>query len=161
MRSPHPMNRLLQGDVGSGKTLVALCAMLIAVDQRLPGRADGAHGDPGRAALPHRDPPVRALGVRVTLLTGSRKGGSRRKALQEIASGWAQIVIGTHALIQDGVEFARLGLAVIDEQHRFGVDAARPLRSKGHAGAGHPGDDGHAHPAHPGHRDLRRHGPEP
>ncbi len=130
MRSPHPMNRLVQGDVGCGKTLVALCAMLLCVDH---GHQAALMAPTEILAEQHARTLIRLaepLGVRVTLLTGSRPAPARRKALQEVASGWAQIVVGTHALIQDAVEFARLGLAVIDEQHRFGVEQRARLRRK-------------------------------
>lgn len=136
-----PMNRLLQGDVGSGKTVVALRAMLQVVD----------HG--GQAAMlaptevlaaQHHEKITAALGplamagqlggdpeaTRVTLLTGSMSAPARRKALLDIASGAAGMVVGTHALIQDAVQFADLGLAVVDEQHRFGVEQRDALRDK-------------------------------
>ncbi|MFA7330445.1 MAG: ATP-dependent DNA helicase RecG [Candidatus Delongbacteria bacterium] len=130
MRSPHPMNRLLQGDVGCGKTLVALCAMLLCVDNgcqaALMAPTEILAEQHARTLIRLAEP----LGLRVTLLTGSRNAASRRQALQETVSGWAQIVVGTHALIQEGVEFARLGLAIIDEQHRFGVEQRAKLRRK-------------------------------
>lgn len=133
MRSEKPMNRLLQGDVGCGKTLVALAAMLLAVESghqaALMAPTEILAEQHWRTVTSHVD----ALGMRVTLLTGSRKAESRRRALQEIAGGWAQIVIGTHALFQEGVEFADLGLAVIDEQHRFGVEQRARLKRKGGA----------------------------
>ncbi|KHE74060.1 ATP-dependent DNA helicase RecG [Kocuria marina] len=136
-----PMNRLLQGDVGSGKTVVALRAMLQVVD----------HG--GQAAMlaptevlaaQHHEKITAALGplamagqlggdpeaTRVTLLTGSMSAPARRKALLDIVSGAAGIVVGTHALIQDAVQFADLGLVVVDEQHRFGVEQRDALRDK-------------------------------
>ncbi|MCA9783346.1 MAG: ATP-dependent DNA helicase RecG [Candidatus Cloacimonetes bacterium] len=131
MRSPEPMNRLLQGDVGSGKTLVALVAMLIAVanssQAALMAPTEILAEQHFRTVTRWCDP----LGVRVTLLTGSRKGETRRKALAEISTGWSQIVIGTHALIQESVDFAGLGLAIIDEQHRFGVAQRALLKQKG------------------------------
>ena len=130
MRSPHPMNRLLQGDVGCGKTLVALCAMLLAVDNghqaALMAPTEILAEQHARTLIHYAEP----LGLRVVLLTGSRNAAARRQALAEVASGWAQIVVGTHALIQEGVSFARLGLAVIDEQHRFGVEQRARLRRK-------------------------------
>jgi ATP-dependent DNA helicase RecG len=130
MRLSAPMNRLLQGDVGSGKTLVALCAMLLAVEgghqAALMAPTEILAEQHFRNFLQFTD----ALGLRVTLLTGSRKGEDRRRALEEIAGGWSHLVIGTHALFQEGVEFARLGLAVIDEQHRFGVEQRAALKRK-------------------------------
>ncbi len=119
-----PMQRLLQGDVGSGKTVVALYALLRAVEAGSPGRADGAHRDARRAALPDARAALRALGVRCVLLTGS--AGSE-KMRGEIATGAAQIAVGTHALIQRQVEFADLAVAVVDEQHRFGVEQRQAL----------------------------------
>jgi ATP-dependent DNA helicase RecG len=137
----HPMHRLLQGDVGSGKTLVALRAMLQVV----------AHG--GQAALlaptevlaaQHHRSIVEMLGelsrggelgspeeaTRVALLTGSATAAQRRSTLDEVRSGAAGIVVGTHALLYDGVDFADLGLVVVDEQHRFGVEQRDALRAK-------------------------------
>ena len=136
-----PMNRLLQGDVGSGKTVVALRAMLQVVDSGAQAAllaptevlATQHHEKItallGPLAAPGRfggDP--RATGV--TLLTGSMSAAARRRALLDIASGAAGIVVGTHALIQETVQFAELGLAVVDEQHRFGVEQRDALRDK-------------------------------
>lgn len=121
MTSERRMNRMLQGDVGSGKTLVALFAMLVAVED---GRQAALMVPTEILAEQHTRKIrelVEPLGVRVTLLTGRLKAAARREVMAEIASGAAGIVIGTHALIQEGVEFARLGLTVVDEQHRFGV----------------------------------------
>jgi len=133
MRSTKPMNRLLQGDVGCGKTLVALAAMLLAVES---GHQAALMAPTEILAEQHWRTVtglVEPLGLRVTLLTGSRRSEHRRRALQEIAGGWAQLAIGTHALFQEGVEFADLGLAVIDEQHRFGVEQRARLKRKGGA----------------------------
>jgi ATP-dependent DNA helicase RecG len=135
---PHPMHRLLQGDVGSGKTLVALRAMLTVVDagaqaallaptevlaqQHYRSLTDllGPLASPGMlGGDPH--------GVRITLLTGAMTVAARRRALLEIASGEAGIVVGTHALLQESVQFADLGLVVVDEQHRFGVEQRAAL----------------------------------
>ncbi|MDP2360882.1 MAG: ATP-dependent DNA helicase RecG [bacterium] len=130
MRSPHPMNRLLQGDVGCGKTLVALCAMLLCVDN---GHQAALMAPTEILAEQHARTLIRLaepLGLRVALLTGSRLAAARRRALQETASGLAHLVVGTHALIQDEVAFADLGLAIIDEQHRFGVEQRARLRRK-------------------------------
>lgn len=131
MESFHPMNRLIQGDVGSGKTVVAVVALLIAVG----GSYQGALMVPTEilaeqhylTLLPHLSP----LGIRITLLTGSMKRSERQKALTEIKNGETDVVVGTHALIQEGVEFHRLGLTIIDEQHRFGVMQRALLREKG------------------------------
>ncbi len=125
MSEPVPMNRLLQGDVGSGKTIVALLAMLLAVEC---GRQAVLMAPTEILAEQHYiniQKLLEGLGVTVTLLTASSKNG-----LQEITSGEAQVVIGTHALIQKGVKFKALGLAVIDEQHRFGVMQRAQLKKK-------------------------------
>lgn len=126
MRSPYPMHRLLQGDVGSGKTVVALLGMLSAVEcgyqSALMAPTEILAGQ--HYINIHRM--VEDLGLKICLLTGS----TRDRPLQEIASGGIDIVVGTHALIQEGVRFKNLGLAVIDEQHRFGVMQRSLLRRK-------------------------------
>ena len=121
MRTGRQMNRLLQGDVGSGKTLVALLTMLIAIDNGYQACFMAPteilaeqHLDTIRAFLQDSD-------VRVALLTGVVKGKRRREVLGRLASGDIDILVGTHAVIEDTVQFRRLGLAVVDEQHRFGV----------------------------------------
>jgi ATP-dependent DNA helicase RecG len=138
----QPMHRLLQGEVGSGKTVVALRAMAQVVDAGgqaallAPTEVLAAQhvrgirallGPLGRAGEIDGDP----AGTRVTLLTGSLKAAAKREARAEVAEGRAGIVVGTHALLQEGVEFADLGLVVVDEQHRFGVEQRDALRSKG------------------------------
>ncbi|MPQ97295.1 ATP-dependent DNA helicase RecG [Modestobacter sp. I12A-02628] len=138
----QPMNRLLQGEVGSGKTVVALRAMAQVVDAGgqaallAPTEVLAAQhvrslqavlGPLGRAGELDGD----AAGTRVTLVTGSQRSAARRAARAEVADGSAGIVVGTHALIQEGVEFADLGLVVVDEQHRFGVEQRDALRAKG------------------------------
>jgi ATP-dependent DNA helicase RecG len=131
MLSPHPMNRLLQGDVGSGKTLVALSAMLLAVENG--GQAvlmapteilAEQHAITLRRFL-------KDLPVRFTLLTGRTAPAQRKKILKEISEGQTDLIVGTHALVQNPVRFADLRVAVIDEQHRFGVEHRRMLREKG------------------------------
>jgi ATP-dependent DNA helicase RecG len=121
MGSGKQMNRLLQGDVGSGKTMVALMSMLLALDNGyqacLMVPTEILAGQHYETLCRQMD----GLGVRVELLTGSIKGKKREEILSGLQSGDVHILIGTHALIEDGVTFARLGLAVIDEQHRFGV----------------------------------------
>jgi ATP-dependent DNA helicase RecG len=121
MVSPHRMNRMLQGDVGSGKTLVALFAMLVAAeggwffnDTATTEILAEQHARKIREM-------VEPLGLDVVLLTGRLGARERREALAKLASGDALLAVGTHALIQEGVEFSRLGLSVVDEQHRFGV----------------------------------------
>jgi ATP-dependent DNA helicase RecG len=143
----HPMNRLLQGEVGSGKTVVAIRAMLQVVDAA--GQAALLAPTEVLAQQHYRSiasllGPLGMAGqlggadhaTRLTLLTGSMGAAARRKALLEAASGGAGIVIGTHALLEDRVQFADLGMVVIDEQHRFGVEQRDALRDK--AGDGRP-----------------------
>jgi ATP-dependent DNA helicase RecG len=128
--SGRQMNRLLQGDVGSGKTIVALMAMLMAVDN---GRQAVLMAPTEILAAQHRESigaMLEGMPVRVDLLTSSVKGRQRRAVLEGTASGETHILIGTHAVIEDSVEFARLGLAVIDEQHRFGVAQRARLWTK-------------------------------
>lgn len=134
MASPRPMNRLLQGDVGSGKTIVALIAMLIAIEN---GYQTAFMAPTEILAEQHFSTLkdfLRRVPVGIRLLTGgqSRKhsGRLRRDVLKDVSNGSAQIVVGTHALIQEGVEFNKLGLVVIDEQHRFGVLQRAELRQK-------------------------------
>lgn len=130
MEKETPMVRLLQGDVGSGKTFVAMMAMLQAVEA---GTQAALMAPTEILAQQHADTLSRLMGVPCVFLSGSVKGKKRRAVLTQIAEGYAKVVIGTHALFQDGVTFANLGLAVIDEQHRFGVEQRMKLSSKGHA----------------------------
>jgi ATP-dependent DNA helicase RecG len=129
-----PMNRLVQGEVGSGKTLVALRAMLAVADS---GGQSAFLAPTEVLAAQHLRSLTSALGpelaarLRPTLLTGQLPVALRRKALLAAASGSASIVVGTHALLGDTVTFAELGLVVVDEQHRFGVDQREALRLKG------------------------------
>ncbi|MDR7273289.1 ATP-dependent DNA helicase RecG [Catenuloplanes atrovinosus] len=141
LSTPHPMHRLLQGEVGSGKTLVAVRAMLQVVDaggqavllaptevlaaQHYRGIAE-LLGPLGRAGELDSDPDA----TRLTLITGSLGAKARRAALAEVASGRAGIVVGTHALLYEGVDFKDLGLVVVDEQHRFGVEQRDALRAR-------------------------------
>ncbi len=126
-----PMQRLLQGDVGSGKTVVAALAAAQAIDSGyqavLMAPTEILADQHFRKIAGWMEP----LGVRVTWLTGSLKKKDKVAAQQEIEAGTAQLVIGTHALIQDAVQFARLGLVIVDEQHRFGVGQRLTLRNKG------------------------------
>ena len=130
----HPMNRLLQGEVGSGKTLVAVRAMLAVADS---GGQSALLAPTEVLAAQHFQSVQKSLGpelakeVGLTLLTGQMPTAERKRALLQLVSGKAQIVIGTHALIADKVEFLDLGLVVIDEQHRFGVEQREALRLKG------------------------------
>ena len=131
MMAPHPMHRLVQGDVGSGKTLVALMAALIAVenDFQVAIMAPTEILAEQHWHTIHRW--CHQMGIEVILITGALKGKAKKDALERIADGLARIVIGTHAVIQDKVEFARLGLGIIDEQHRFGVLQRGLLKKKG------------------------------
>ncbi len=125
-----PMHRLLQGDVGSGKTIVAALAATIAIDA---GWQCALMAPTEILAEQHFRKLVQVLaplGVQVAWLTGSRKGKGRREQLEAVASGAAGLVIGTHAVIQQDVQFAKLGLAIVDEQHRFGVAQRLALRDK-------------------------------
>ncbi|MFN3285584.1 MAG: ATP-dependent DNA helicase RecG [bacterium] len=130
--SPHPMNRLLQGDVGSGKTVVAAAAVVVC--------AGGGHqaavmapteilAEQHYLTFRHFLEPV---GVRVALLTGGMRRSEREAVLAEVARGEADLVVGTHALLQEDVVFDRLALVVVDEQHKFGVAQRAALRGKGH-----------------------------
>ena len=143
LATPIPMHRLLQGDVGSGKTVVAVAAMLAAVQ----GNHQGALMAPTEVLAEQHFAGIQRLlqdlkvpddgnlfgerQLRVELLTGRVTGERRRDVLADLAAGRVDIVIGTHALIQEGVEFASLGVVVIDEQHRFGVEQRAALRGKG------------------------------
>ncbi len=130
MSQPTPMMRLLQGDVGAGKTLVAMMAMLHAVE----AGTQAAFMAPTEILAQQHASTFEALcPVPFVFLSGSIKGRARRIALAKLADGHAKIAIGTHALFQDGVIFADLGLAVIDEQHRFGVEQRMKLATKGPA----------------------------
>ena len=127
----HPMHRLLQGDVGSGKTVVAALAALIAIEASWQAAlmapteilAEQHHRKLAGWLAP--------LGIKVVWLSGSLKKKDKQAAIEAMASGEAQLAIGTHALFQDGVSFARLGLVLIDEQHRFGVGQRLALTQKG------------------------------
>jgi ATP-dependent DNA helicase RecG len=148
LAADHPMHRLLQGEVGSGKTVVALRAMLQVIDAA--GQAALLAPTEVLAQQHHRSisqmlGPLAMAGqlggaeqaTTVALLTGSQGSAARRKALLEAASGSAGIVIGTHALLEDQVQFADLGLVVVDEQHRFGVEQREALRAKAVSGRPH------------------------
>lgn len=133
MRRPHPMNRLLQGDVGSGKTIVALLAMLLAIESGFQAAIMVPTEILAEQHYLTMHRLVELLGVRVMLLTSAIKGSRRRELLETIAAGDVDLIVGTHALIQEGLEFKALGLAVIDEQHRFGVLQRATLKRKGYS----------------------------
>jgi ATP-dependent DNA helicase RecG len=131
MAAPGPMHRLLQGDVGSGKTIVALLAAVVAMENQL----QVAFMAPTEILAEQQYLTLRRLlegsSFRVELLTGSTRAASRRKVLAGLSGADIHLVVGTHALLQEGVDVKRLGLVVIDEQHRFGVLQRAMLRSKG------------------------------
>jgi len=131
LKSQHRMNRLLQGDVGSGKTVVAAIGLYAAVT----GGFQGALMAPTEILAEQHAENLYAwfepIGVRVALLSGSTKAKARRDILERLANGEIDILIGTHALIQPDVEFKQLGFVITDEQHRFGVEQRRVLRDKG------------------------------
>ncbi|WP_127474600.1 ATP-dependent DNA helicase RecG [Microbacterium sulfonylureivorans] len=134
LQGDWPMNRLVQGEVGSGKTLVALRAMLQVAES---GGQSALIAPTEVLAGQHLRSIARALGPRLapelmpTLLTGQMPAAERRKAALRVASGQARIVVGTHALLSESTTFADLGLVVVDEQHRFGVEQRESLRAKG------------------------------
>lgn len=131
MKLPKPMNRLLQGDVGSGKTIVAVFCMLIAVESGY----QCAFMAPTEILAEQHYKTLKdyldKLGIKSAILVGGQKKKLREEILQQIKSGETQVVIGTHALIQESVEFRQLGFIVIDEQHKFGVMQRAKLRAKG------------------------------
>jgi len=131
LSQPHPMRRLLQGDVGSGKTLVAALAALQAIEngwQAALMAPTEILAEQHYLKLTHWLEP---LGVKMAWVAGSLKARDRKKALAAIAAGETQLAIGTHALFQEDVAFAKLGIAIVDEQHRFGVEQRLALASKG------------------------------
>jgi ATP-dependent DNA helicase RecG len=131
MQSPYRMNRLLQGDVGSGKTVVAAIALLASVSSGFQGALmvpTEILAEQHAESLYNLLAPV---GIKTALLTSSVKGKVRKEILQRLVSGEIDVVVGTHALIQEDVQFRQLGLVITDEQHRFGVEQRRVLREKG------------------------------
>ena len=133
MGSNAQMNRLLQGDVGSGKTVVALMSMFLAIDNNFQA---ALMAPTEILAFQHYNglkPFCDAIGVKIALLTGSSKTAARRIIHEDLVSGALQIIVGTHALLEDKVQFKNLGLAIIDEQHRFGVAQRSKLWKKNEA----------------------------
>jgi ATP-dependent DNA helicase RecG len=130
MASPQPMNRLLHGDVGSGKTVVAAGALLLAAADGYQGAMMAPTELLAEQHLGVLDDLLAPMGLRVALLTSSVTGAARSRLLEEVAAGEVDVVVGTHALIEETVDFARLGLAVVDEQHRFGVLQRARLQEK-------------------------------
>ncbi|MBL8524967.1 MAG: ATP-dependent DNA helicase RecG [Betaproteobacteria bacterium] len=143
LAAPHPMQRLLQGDVGSGKTVVSALAATQAIDNGYQAAIMAPTEILAEQHFRKLSALLAPLGVNVTWLTGSLKAKEKREAIEAIASGETQLAIGTHALFQEGVTFAKLGLAVIDEQHRFGVGQRLALREKGEKTAGRDGGSTH------------------
>jgi ATP-dependent DNA helicase RecG len=131
MMAPHPMHRLVQGDVGSGKTLVALMAALVAVENEYQVAIMAPTEILAEQHWHNIHHWCDQLGITVVLLTSGMRGKAKQEAMQQVADGRAAIVIGTHAVIQDKVEFSRLGLGIVDEQHRFGVLQRGILKRKG------------------------------
>lgn len=131
MASPLRMNRLLQGDVGSGKTLVAFLALLVAVEAGGQGVMMAPTEILARQHFAALEPLAAAAGVRLVLLTGRDKGAERAQKLAGLASGAVQVLVGTHSVFQKDVQFHDLRLAVVDEQHRFGVAQRMELGAKG------------------------------
>ena len=130
LNSPYPMNRLLQGDVGSGKTVVALTGAIITINR---GRQAALMVPTEILAQQHYETSLKLLpgNIRTILITGSMTQKEKKAAYEKISSGNADLVIGTHALIQSAVNFKQLGYIIIDEQHRFGVEQRGKLRTKG------------------------------
>jgi len=131
LAQPHPMHRLLQGDVGSGKTVIAVLAALRAVENGLQAAVMAPTEILAEQHLRKFSEWLEPMGLKIAWLTGSRTKKERESARRAIRSGGANVAIGTHALFQEGVDFRSLGLAVVDEQHRFGVEQRLALRAKG------------------------------
>ncbi len=134
----HPMMRLIQGDVGSGKTVVSAIACLKAIACGVQAAIMAPTEILAEQHWRNFSAWFRPLGIEPAWLSGSQKAAARREALAAIAEGSAQLVVGTHALFQEGVDFANLALVVIDEQHRFGVHQRMALRDKGVSSGAHP-----------------------
>ena len=131
LTQPHPMQRLLQGDVGSGKTIVACMAALQSIEHGWQVALMAPTEILAEQHFKKFETWLKPLNIQIAWLTGSQSKKEREAALTDIASGAAQLAVGTHALFQDAVSFKKLGLAIIDEQHRFGVQQRLALRKKG------------------------------
>jgi ATP-dependent DNA helicase RecG len=127
LTEPQPMLRLLQGDVGSGKTVVAIAALLRVIENGSQGVMMAPTEILARQHYENAKKWLEPLGITVALLVGSVPAGQKKRLKQHIQEGFANLIIGTHALVQDDVHFNRLGLVVVDEQHRFGVEARLKL----------------------------------
>jgi ATP-dependent DNA helicase RecG len=131
LAQPHPMQRLLQGDVGSGKTVLAALAMLQAVESGYQAALMAPTEILAEQHYRKLSQWLAPLGLEVAWLSGSQKKKDKTAAIEKVGAGETALVVGTHALIEEGVEFARLGLAIVDEQHRFGVRQRLTLKQKG------------------------------
>jgi ATP-dependent DNA helicase RecG len=131
MGQEYPMNRLLQGDVGSGKTIVSMAAMIVAYENGYQSAIMAPTEILAEQHFNNMKAWAKKLGITVSLLTGGPKSKRQRETIEDIKNGMVNIVVGTHALIQEGITFKKLGLVVIDEQHRFGVLQRAILREKG------------------------------
>ena len=138
LAKPHPMLRLVQGDVGSGKTVVAAMAAMLAVEAGRQAALAAPTELLAEQHLANLRQWLEPLGIRVAWLAGKVTGKARAQVLAEVASGKAQMVVGTHALMQEAVAFHDLALAIVDEQHRFGVHQRLALRDKGASGESVP-----------------------
>lgn len=135
---PHPMLRLVQGDVGSGKTVVAILAMLQAVENGFQAALLAPTELLAEQHFKNFKQNLEPLGLKVILLSGQMKAASRREGLAAIVDGSAHVIVGTHAIFQKNITFAKLALIVVDEQHRFGVQQRAILREKGICGNQYP-----------------------
>ena len=138
LRCDHPMQRLVQGDVGSGKTVVAACAVLHAVEAGFQAVVMAPTELLAEQHLQNFTVWLAPLGIEVAWLSGKLTGKAWQAVVERLASGQATVVVGTHALFQEGVTFANLGLIVVDEQHRFGVHQRLALREKGNQSGRYP-----------------------
>jgi len=131
LMAPHPMHRLVQGDVGCGKTIVALMAALVAIENDTQVAVVAPTEILAEQHFLQFHPWLEALGLKAALLSGSLPARKKRLIVEQLRTGQIHLVVGTHAVLQEGVEFRRLGLGIIDEQHRFGVRQRGVLRRKG------------------------------
>ncbi|HKQ31161.1 MAG TPA: ATP-dependent DNA helicase RecG [Burkholderiales bacterium] len=138
VKHPHPMQRLIQGDVGSGKTVVAAFAALTAIEAGYQTAVMAPTELLAQQHLRSFSDWLAPLGVDVIGFSGKLKGGARKQVIESLSRDKSAVVVGTHALFQDDVEFAKLGLIVVDEQHRFGVHQRLQLRDKGSRGTRRP-----------------------
>lgn len=138
LAEPHPMMRLIQGDVGSGKTVVAAIACVKAIACGVQAAIMAPTEILAEQHWRIFSEWFRPLGIEAAWLSGRQRAAARRESLEAISNGSARLVVGTHALFQAGVDFHRLGLVIIDEQHRFGVHQRMALRDKGISADGHP-----------------------